>query len=117
MKPKKRLTVGLLMIFVAVAAIAFWAVEYSLRTQVVFDNRSPSRVRDLTVTYAGRVQHFGPIEPRSKIHVRVPAPPGEPIRVAWDIQRQPGEKERHIEAPAVTTSGPGGAVMMGWDGP
>jgi hypothetical protein len=116
-KPKLRLTVGLMMILVAVSASVFWAIEYSRRTRVVFDNRSPSKVRDVTVTYAGRVKHLGPIEPRTRLEARVPSPSGEPIRVAWDVQGNPGEKDRHIEAPAVSTSDPGGSVSIGWDGP
>lgn len=115
-RPRKRLTVGVLMLLILIAAFALWAVEYSRRTQVVFDNRSSSRVGDLMVAYAGQVRHLGPVEPRSKFVIRVPSPPGEPVRVSWEVKGTSGVEDHRIEAPAVTTSGAGGVVSVGWDG-
>lgn len=115
-RPRLRLTVGLMMILVAALAIATWAVQYSRRTRLIFDNRSASRIRDVTVTHAGWVRHLGPVEPHGKLEWRIMSPPEEMIRIGYDVQGRPGEKDLHVSGPGLSALEPGQVIQVGWGG-
>ncbi len=116
-KPRRRLTVGLMMLLVGVASVAIWGFAYSRRLQLVFNNRSPSQVRSVKATWAGGVRDLGPVAPRSHSSWRIAAPPGESVRVSFVVQGKPGEADRHLEAPAITTCGAGQMISVGYASP
>lgn len=110
-KPRKRITIALLMLLIMLAAFTFKAVEYSRRIRVDFANRGTTELRNVTVSYAGRVEKIGAVGANGRTQLRVPASPSTPIRIAWDVPGTPGEPDRHVEAPALTASY-GGSVEV-----
>ena len=115
-KSRRRLTVGMMMILVAAVAFGVWAVQYSRRIRLVFDNQSIKNIHNLTVSYGSSSRYLGQVEPQSKSEWRIAASPTGPVRVSWDVEGRPGQKNRHIEAPGMTASGPGGLVEVSWQG-
>ncbi|WP_435007406.1 hypothetical protein P12x_004713 [Tundrisphaera lichenicola] len=115
-KPRKRLTVGLLMLLVAALAVVFWGIDYSRRIRVVVDNKSPRPINNVTVTVGNSTRHLGPVGPSSQVMSRIVAAPSEVVRIAWDVPGASGQKDRHVMAPGLIPSAPGATIEVSWTG-
>ena len=113
MKTRRRqITIGLLMLLVALSAIAFKTVEYARRVRVVFVNRSNAAVRNVTVQNAGRIENLGTVAPNTEITHRIPFESSARVRVGWDVQDLSGGPDKHVTAPAVAAFKPGDVIRV-----
>ena len=111
-KPRRRITLGLLMLLVAIAAVGMRVFEQSRRVRVQFANNSATALENLRIELAGRVEQVPRVAPRTQIEIRLPYALDVPVRLSYEVPGGPRRSGRVVKAPGVMASGPGGTVII-----